>query len=83
MPHTRSRRGIPEVFEFEGVGNQEDITTPLGNPGRVGVGLGEEGAYDAGAILLAQNSVAIFTFTGGEDLVGLLDAVFAANSMGG
>ena len=33
MPHTRSRRGIPEVFEFEGVG---DAAAQVGffNPGR-------------------------------------------------
>lgn len=74
---------VEAIFSFEAVGGGVDVTTPLGNPGRIAIGIGDTGQYDAGAVILQSNSLSIFTLNGGEDMVTLLDEVFAANSMGG
>jgi len=74
---------VDAIWAFEAVSSGTDVTTPLGLPARIAIGLGDQGQYDVGAVILSTNSISIFTTTGGEDIASLLDAVFTANTMGG
>jgi hypothetical protein len=73
---------LEAIFAFEGVSGGTDITTPLGLPGRTSLGVGDEGQFDVGLIYLSTNTVSIIT-PAGSDVVGILDGLFTANSMGG
>lgn len=72
---------LDAILNFEIPGGGTDATTPLGLSARIGLGVAD-GEFDAGVIALDTNTVAIYTLAGG-DVLGILDALYAANTMGG
>ncbi|MEO7397794.1 MAG: hypothetical protein ABIW84_04450 [Ilumatobacteraceae bacterium] len=72
---------LEALFAFEGVSGGVDTTTPSGIPARVATGVGSETQFDVALIYLPGNSVLIIAPTG-TNVLGILDAFFAANSMG-
>ncbi|HRE01212.1 MAG TPA: hypothetical protein PLV68_07910, partial [Ilumatobacteraceae bacterium] len=70
---------IDAIWTAEAVASGTEITTPGGLLARINIGVGDTGQFDAAAAVVPNNSIAIFTTTGGQDLASLIDAIYDAN----
>lgn len=69
------------LLDFEVGSNTSDTTTPSDLVATVKYGV-NDGEFDVGVVLLDSNSVYVLMLAGG-DVLGTLDAIYLANSMGG